>query len=239
MKCLDLTLATPAENLALDEALLDLGEAREGLAVLRFYEAASPCVVVGFGNQVEREVNLPACRVDGVPVLRRVSGGGAVVLGPGCLAYALVLPISHAAELESVTGTNRFVMAQQQRAVEACLGQEVEIRGHTDLAVAGRKFSGNSQRRRRRCVLFHGTLLYDFDLAAISRWLREPSVRPEYRGDRDHARFVVNLGIPAVRLKEALRACWGAREAWNDELPADLGTLVAQRYGQDEWNFRR
>jgi lipoate-protein ligase A len=93
MKYFDSTLPTPAENLACDEALLDLREEGRVGDVLRFWEPREPFVVVGYANRVEREVNLEACRARGIPVLRRCSGGGTVVQGAGCLDYSLILGI--------------------------------------------------------------------------------------------------------------------------------------------------
>lgn len=247
MKYLDLTCRTPAEDLALDEALLASVEAEaEGEAgtvvpegVLRLYESPQPCVVLGFGNQAAEEVNLPACAAAGVPVLRRISGGGTVVLGPGCLAYTLVLPIREAPELESVTGTNRYVMERLRQAMEVAVGSGVTLEGHTDLAWRGRKFSGNAQRRRRHSVLFHGTLLHRLDLSSIARWLREPALRPAYRGAREHLDFVTNLEVPVDRLKEALREVWRARTPWTADLAAAVADGVAEKYGRRDWSFRR
>src|SRR4029077_18373734 len=93
MKWLDLTLPTPAENLACDEALLDQCEAGQGEGVLRFWEPPGLFVVVGYANPVATEVNAAACREHGIPIFRRCSGGGTVLQGPGCLNYALILKI--------------------------------------------------------------------------------------------------------------------------------------------------
>ena len=109
MKLFDLTLPTPAENLACDEALLNECETRGG-AALCFWESTVPFVVVGYGNEVAREVNAVACEADGVPILRRCSGGGTVLQGPGCLNYALVLEIASDAALASVSGANKFIL---------------------------------------------------------------------------------------------------------------------------------
>ena len=92
MTLLDLTLPTAAENLALDEALLDEAEASSaGCETLRLWEPQEPAVVIGRSSQAAIEVRLDACRELAVPVLRRASGGAAVVTGPGCLMYSLVL----------------------------------------------------------------------------------------------------------------------------------------------------
>ncbi|MBL9139986.1 MAG: lipoate--protein ligase family protein [Verrucomicrobiales bacterium] len=244
MDLLDLTYPTPAENLACDEALLDWVDTHaescggtEG--VLRFYESPELFVVVGYGNKVESEVNVSACADAGVPVLRRVSGGGTVVLGPGCLAYAIALPTHVALELESVTGTNRWIMERQRRAMQAVTAREVRVQGHTDLTVDGLKFSGNSQRRRARSVLFHGTLLLSFDLSVISRCLRFPSMEPDYRAGRAHAAFVTNLALAGATVKSALAAEWGAERPFRGTLEDRVRNLVNERYERSDWNNRR
>ena len=84
MQRLDLTLSTPAENLALDEALLDWAEEeKEQREFLRLWESRQPIVVVGRSTRVQLEVHESACRERGIPILRRSSGGGAIGARPG------------------------------------------------------------------------------------------------------------------------------------------------------------
>jgi lipoate-protein ligase A len=158
MRLLDLTLATPAENLACDEALLDFFEEKGGRGALRFWEPKNYFVVVGYANRVEHEVNVAACEAAGIPILRRCSGGGTVVQGPGCLNYSLIAPIEENSPLQGITSANRFIMEQNRAAVEKLLARSsrrdealikkqetvqrlvtsaaaIEIRGHTDLAL--------------------------------------------------------------------------------------------------------
>ena len=70
---LDLSLASPPEDLACDEALLDWAEAGEGGEVLRVWEPREMFVVVGYANQAAVEVNLPACHSRKVPVMAEYS----------------------------------------------------------------------------------------------------------------------------------------------------------------------
>lgn len=232
------TAATPAENLALDEALLDRAEAAPGFAVLRVHEAPAPCVVAGYGNRLAAEADLAACAAAGVPVLRRCSGGGTVVLGPGCLGYALVLPLSAAPELATISGANAWIMRRQAEILSRLLGRPVEVAGHTDLVLDGRKFSGNAQRRRRAALLFHGTILCRFDLGLIARLLRHPSAEPAYRAGRPHGDFVANLGVPVADVAAALAAGWGARPGPVPELADEVARLVAAQYGNAAWIWR-
>src|SRR5438874_3390218 len=91
MHFLEVTLPTLAENLALDEALLLEAESRRGTEILRLWEWPGPGVILGSGCWLAADVDEPACRAAGVPILRRSSGGGTVLLGTGCLCYSLVL----------------------------------------------------------------------------------------------------------------------------------------------------
>ncbi len=159
MQILDLSLPLPAENLALDEALLDAREASGGEAVLRFWETPSPFVVLGYVCKIEDDVNRAECEKRDMPILRRSSGGGTVLQARGVLNYALVLPIENGTPTENLTTTNAFVMKKMRDALQTLMSDEVSIRGITDLAIGDLKFCGNAQRRRRNWLLFHGAFL--------------------------------------------------------------------------------
>ncbi|HEY3915775.1 MAG TPA: lipoate--protein ligase family protein [Verrucomicrobiae bacterium] len=236
MHYLDLTLPNPAANLACDEALLDACEEDSGPEVLRFWEPRDCFVVAGFSNSVAREVNLEACRGAGVGVFRRCSGGGTVLQGPGCLNYTLVLKLDGCAELETIPRANRHIMARQCEVLSALLGRPAEVRGCTDLAIDGLKFSGNAQRRKRHALIFHGTFLLAFDLNLMDVFLAMPSREPEYRQGRPHTRFLTNLNVPAGTIKNALREAWSATEELG-KVP-DCQRLVAEKYSRDDWNLK-
>ena len=239
MNYLDLTLPSPAENLACDEGLLEQAEVTGVSGVLRFWESPVPFVVLGYANQVREEVNVEACRARGVPILRRCSGGGTVLQGPGCLNYSVILRIADAPEFQSITGVNRFVMERNRAALASLTGKGVTIEGHTDLAITGLKFSGNAQRRKRDWLLFHGTFLLNFDVALIEKLLLPPPRQPEYRRGRSHLKFVTQLNLPAEVVKSALREAWAANPT-HPEVPGErISLLVAEKYSRDEWNLSR
>jgi lipoate-protein ligase A len=233
----DLPLGSPEETLACDEVLLDRCEAGMSAGVLRFWEPAGYFVVVGYANAVDREVNLEFCGQRGIAVLRRCSGGGTVLQGPGCLNYSLVLPLGQEGPLHSISGTNEFVMERNRQALAGLLpGGPVTRHGHTDLAWGEMKFSGNAQRRRQKAVLFHGCFLLRMNLELIEQALPFPSKAPGYRLGRSHSDFLMNLGVPAVAVKAALRQAWNAREVTAALPLQDIAQLVHEKYARDEWN---
>lgn len=239
MRLLELTLANPEENLALDEALLD--EAEEcgtPLETLRLWEPPSRMVVVGRSSRVASEVCEARCRDLGVPILRRSSGGAAIVTGPGCLMYAVVLGLKPRPELRAIDAAHRLVL----RTIAGALHRQglvaVAHRGTSDLTLGDRKFSGNSLRVRREHLLYHGTLLYNFPLELISTCLGTPPRQPAYRDGREHGAFICNLPLEASELRRALADAWKA-EAESDDWPRErVAALVSAKYSQPEWNYR-
>lgn len=239
MKILDLTLPTPAENLACDEALLQAAESGASGEVLRFWESPTHFVVVGYANKVATEVNVTACERRNVPIFRRCSGGGTVVQGPGCLSYALILQIADDQPTHSIQAANQFIMERHRKAIAGIFPKsEIRIEGHTDLAIEGLKFSGNSQRRQRNFLLFHGTFLLNFELALVSELLQSPSLQPAYRQSRAHAEFVTNLNCAAAQVKNALAAAWEANGTYQEAPTNDVNTLARSKYDRRDWNLK-
>lgn len=238
MHLLDLTLPTAAENLALDEALLLEAEAGRRGEVLRLWEWPHYAVVLGAGCPLADDVDEAACRADRVPVLRRASGGGTVLLGPGCLCYSLVLSFERGPALREITPSYAYILGRIGDALAGLL-PGIERAGTSDLMDAGLKFSGNAQQRKRHHLLHHGTLLYDFDLSRIGRYLRMPGRQPEYRGRREHAAFLRNLPARAEELKRRLRDGWGADEVTADWPREAVRQLTKEKYSSDGWVRRR
>jgi lipoate-protein ligase A len=240
--CSSVASVTPAEFLGWDDAFLEAAESH-GTEALWFWESPTPFVVVGYGQQIAREVNTAACLQHGVPILRRSSGGGTVVQGPGCLNYGLSLRIKNDGPLTGITGANQWIMERNRRALASLLGDSVRVEGHTDLAIVtatgARKFSGNAQRRKRDALLFHGTILLNFDVRLMDQLLDFPSAQPDYRHNRGHLDFVTNTGLSAAPVRNALRQEWQAETDHPSPPQEAMLKAVAARYGVTEWNQRR
>ena len=237
----DRTFGSPEENLAADEALLEHAESGTCGEILRLWESPAHFVALGYTNKIETEADASTCHALGVPILRRASGGGTVLQGPNCLSYALILNIEARPQIASISSSNAWIMERNARAVSQVLGRPIEVSGHSDLSLDGRKFSGNAQKRKRRFTLFHGTiLLAGFDLQLLAQTLKMPERRPDYRVGRSHLDFVCALAAPRENLKSALASTWGTRGEMSDaEFPhVTMQRLIEERYGREDWNSK-
>lgn len=190
MKFLHSTSNDPYLNVALEDHLLNGHEDVLLVCVNR------PCVVIGKHQNPWRECDLAAMEADGVELVRRVSGGGAVYHDAGNLNISMVLPRST---------YRRDDVFQLWIDVLAELGVEgVEANGPSSLVYKARKISGQAFCYRRERVLHHGTLLLNTDLEKMDRYLRRSE------GFETHAvesvpAAVANLGLDQDDVVAALR----------------------------------
>jgi lipoate-protein ligase A len=231
LNLLDLTLPSPIENLALDEALLEEIEECDSPPILRLWESDRHFVVLGRSSRPDEDVHVDKCRQDSIPILRRASGGGTVLQGPGCLSYAIVLPIRLHDDLRDIRLTNRFILRRIAHAL-ARWQPAVDVKGISDLAVMGRKIAGSAQRRKRNALLFHGTILYGMNAGMISRYLKQPKRQPEYRADRPHRKFLTTLDAPLEEMKQAIANAWqahGKMNSWPESRMKNAIRTVVER----------
>ena len=241
MRCLDLSFAEPEKNLACDEVLLDDAETGRGGETLRFWESPVHFVVLGTSQCLKDEVREEACARDAIPILRRCSAGGCVLQGPGCLNYTLILDREKTPPLRSIRSSYCYIF-ERILAGGKTLGLDLRHEGISDLVLAERKISGNAQRRKKRFILHHGTLLFDMDADLIHRYIAEPAERPAYRGARSHAAFIGNVPVSSAELKEMLRQAFGAVQPYDDlsgEERARMDLRAAERYASASWTYRR
>jgi lipoate---protein ligase len=237
MVCLDLTCSGIALNLALDEALLIEADAGRGVRLLRFWEPADYAIVLGASCRLADDVHVDACQADGVPIVRRTSGGGTVVVGPGTLNVSVILPETAAPGLSTVDGAHRFVLDYIARSIQRA-GPRVTVAGLGDLVIEGRKCGGSAQRRLRDWFMVHCSILYDFPIERIVRYLATPRRQPEYRQGRDHENFLSNLGLPRNILMDAVRGdCIGSPLSFQAPAvpPAVIETLMSEKFANRAW----
>ena len=210
---------TVAQHLALDRELLRAVNDGAHPPLLRLWDCTDEAVVLGIAQRAEDCVFCAACAADGVPVLQRFSGGGAVWIGRGCLVYSVILTFGGALKRYDVAGAYQHILSFAITAF-CRLNLAVEFCPPCDLALRGRKIAGNAQAQRRNAVLVHGSFLVNEDLSRMARYLRLPARAPAYRRERAHQDFVMNLaeaGLDRQALAELLRRAWPASDADGQE----------------------
>ena len=266
MILIDTTLTTPAENLAFDEAMLEVADRDSETSlervipeVLRLWEMPSPCVVLGRASKWAEEANAIACERDSVPILRRVSGGASIVAGPGCLMYSVLLSYQIRPAWRMLDSAHSEVMTRMRQAVQNSLNSlntpvQIDLQGTCDLTLNNRKFSGNALRCKRQWMLYHGTIMVAMPLEWITEYLLEPPRQPDYREKRVHSSFVVNLmdghigAATSLEFKNLLQkhiaAAWNATPIGTDtwfqqEVAEEAARLMQSRYSDPLWHRQR
>ena len=242
MKRLDLSIGDPPSDLALDEALLDEAELGRRGETLRLWQFDRPVVVIGRGSKIAGEVDLEYCQRNQIPVLRRCSGGAAIVAGAGCLMYSVVLSCQIRPELRRVDEAHHWVMTRLLAAIKR-QKPDATWQGTCDLTLDNRKFSGNSLRVARDHILYHGTLLYAADLSQIANCLTTPPRQPDYRGGRGHSDFITNLSVDPVQLADDVAAAFEAQSPEDPRAEPDwprqaTHSLLVARYSDPAWHHR-
>lgn len=207
-----------------DRALIAAFEAT-GHAQIEVVRPERTLVVLGRGSRPEVELDLEACREDGVPIVRRMGGGAAVVLDPGGLTIAVVLPVPG---FKDSLRWFRTISEPLIQALEALGAPGVTIEGVSDLALGDRKMAGACLYRSRGLLYYSAFLLVEPAAELMERYLRHPPREPAYRRGRPHRDFVgaLALALGPGRLEEVrLSLLEHLRERF---LAVDLERLAGQ-----------
>jgi len=164
---------TASSGLAADEVLVNCSGAGTSLPTLRLY-TYQHCALVGRFQTIENELNLNYCIENKIPVNRRPTGGGAIIMGQDQLGVALVIP----GKSDETYAHVRERMAQFSQGIIsglATLGIEVEFRRKNDLEVNGKKIAGlGLHKTATNGLLFHASLLVDLDVPFMLNVLKTP-----------------------------------------------------------------
>ncbi|MEE8433158.1 MAG: hypothetical protein V3S64_00085 [bacterium] len=163
---------THSAGLATDDCMT--GRVGEGLSppILRLYTYRD-CALIGRFQNPASELHLDYCAAQGIPVNRRPTGGGAIVMGPGQLGVALMVPADSGSFARARQLMARF--AEGLMAGLAPLGIEARFRGKNDLEVDGRKIAGlGIYKHPAGGLLFHASLLVELDVGEMLRVLNTP-----------------------------------------------------------------
>ena len=227
----------PAYNLALEETML---RRLRGPALMLWRNG--PSVIIGRNQSTMAEVDCEAVRTLKIPVVRRMTGGGAVYHDTGNLNYSCFAD-------HSGDSFARFdIFAEPVMAALRTFGIRSEFTGRNDILVDGKKVSGTAKMFVGDRVLFHGTLLFRTDIATLTRVLTPDPDKVSFKGIRSVSARVGNLGdyLPELspseftgRMLQALLELHGMSSP--DPLPEDCireaRSLADSKYRTWEWNF--
>ena len=205
------------QNLAVDEFFLNTLQPEDFL--LYFY-VNRKAVIIGQNQNAWRECNTEAMDRDGVQLVRRVTGGGAVYHDSGNLNFSFI------------AGKDRYDVSRQcgmiLRAVQS-FGIPCSLSGRNDLLADGRKFSGNAFCARGNNRQHHGTLLLNADLSIMQRYLNVDPAKLRSKGVKSVTSRVCNLSEFCPSLTQAQLA-----EAVRSSCEAEIGSTEPYRFRESD-----
>ena len=225
----------PWRNLAIDEYFQNT---MQGEFVILYLYINQNAVVIGKNQNAWKECNLDRMNQDGVKLVRRITGGGAVFHDTGNLNFSF-----HANE-------KNYDLDRQIRTILAAVQElriQAEFTGRNDITVEGKKFSGNAFSIKRDNYLHHGTLLIDTDMARLANYLNVSEQKIKSKGVDSVKSRVCNLkdynpGMTvndmAEALKKAFRMYYREPEKFVFPLDAEEGIdELYQRHVSWEWRL--
>ena len=226
-------------NMALDEILL-LNFIDHSTPILRIYGWQPPCVSIGYFQSMEEEVNVEECRRIGVDVLRRITGGGAV-LHEFELTYSFITKVYPSNIMESYKLICDPVVMYLNR-----LNFNAKYVPLNDIIVNDKKVSGNAQTRKYNTLLQHGTILLSVDIDKMFSMLKVPSEKIKDKMINDVKARVTGINksfeVVARNLKESFAEKFGAQiivDNVTKEESEQTEKLAVEKYSSCQWNWKR
>ena len=201
-------------QIAFDQALIDLRKAGRIPDTIRFLRFP-PTALIGRHQALSREVKLEHCRANGIGVVRRITGGGAIYFDEGQLGWELVFDRSTLG-IASLADLARAI-CEAAAAGLSRLGVSARYRPRNDIEVDGRKISGTGGFFDEDTLFYQGTVLVDMNAADMVAALNVAQAKLEKRALDSAAQRVVTLKAllgeaPAIRtIQDALLAGFAER----------------------------
>jgi lipoate---protein ligase len=255
-RLLKLETADAYTNMAIDEAIFKARTENKVPNTLRFYKWNPSAVSIGRFQKLENEVHVDNCKKRGVDIVRRISGGGTVYHdSEGEITYSIVAKLSNLGckDLDMLSAYQK-ICSSLNEAVRI-LGTKAEYRPPDpkrcpNLAISGKKISGNAQTSKKGILLQHGTFMLDINHEKMFTFLRVPwaksldEIVAVSKRKLTSARQELGSNFSTQEAHQALID--GFKTALNitlvdSELTAYEKSLVEkikkERFGTEEWNF--
>ncbi|MGO1060582.1 lipoate--protein ligase [Planococcus sp. FY231025] len=234
-------ITDPRINLAIEEYLLKNMDVEKDPFLLFYIN--EPSIIIGKNQNTAEEINTDYVDSNGIHVVRRLSGGGAVYHDHGNLNYSFI----------TVDDGNSFRNFRKftEPVVEALqsLGVNAELSGRNDLMAEGRKISGNAQFSTRGRMYSHGTLMFDTEVDAVVSALKVSKEKIESKGIKSIRSRVANISeflenpMSVTEFRSAiLHSIFAGEEnvryyELTEQDWAGVHEISKERYGNWDWNY--
>lgn len=224
-------------NMSVDEVLMN---SVNDIPILRLYGWKPPSVSIGYFQRMEEEVNVKKCNQLGIDIVRRITGGGAV-LHDSELTYSFLARKYP----QNISESYRWICDAIITAINK-LGLDAKFSPLNDIIINGKKISGNAQTRKKGTLLQHGTILLNADIEKMFSVLKVPSEKISDKMIADVKERVVGLSKTfdevALALKSGFSEKFGATliiDELTKEEEVAATKLVKEKYSTDKWNCGR
>ncbi|TFG11570.1 lipoate--protein ligase family protein [Candidatus Thorarchaeota archaeon] len=238
--------------MAIDESIVTAIHKGDATPTLRFYRWKPSAVSIGTFQGMKEEVDIEYCKQQGIDPVRRITGGGAVYHDyNGEITYSIIIPQSHNLVPHDILESYSIICDGIIRGLKN-LNIEAQFVPINDIAVGGKKVSGNAQTRRQGCLLQHGTILLDLDVREMFRILKVPQEKISDKMIKDVTQRVTSLKHILGRKIEFEEVSKALQRGFSDALAIELISgslsgeemkiarkLAKEKYSTDEWNFSR
>ncbi len=249
MRFIPLIAARPEVQMAIDEAIMRARIEGRVPDTVRLYVFRPSSITIGRFQSVRHDVNLEKCRELGIPVVRRITGGGSVFHDEfGEITYSVIAGEDIHPMLKNVESSYRYLAGPLVDALKE-LGLEAGFSGLNDIVANGKKISGSAQTRRKGVILQHGTFMYSTRLDVLVSVLRASKVKLKDKGVKSIWERVTTVEREGIKLSRD-EAYELLMRKFFEAFPLEEGKLtdyelelaerlVEERYGSDEWNYAR
>jgi len=238
-----------AEGLAVDDTLPQ-SVARHGSPPILHLYTFVPSVIVGKYQDIEAALRIDRCRARGIEFNRRSTGGGTVIMGPEIVALGLGINVDYPGLKKGVGGVFESLSRVLIRALNH-VGLTAHFQPKNDLEVRGRKIAGLSAASEAdTCLLFHTSLLVDFDIPLMTDIMNTPVIKLEDKGYNCFSQRMTTVrnelgrSLSVAEMIDAIRKAFeeefritfreDSPDAWEQDT---IQRFIDERYTQDEWIF--
>ena len=202
-----------------------------------------PSIIVGRHQNTIEEINRDYVKENGIEVVRRISGGGAVYHDYNNLNYTII-----SKESEDKAFDFKSFSVTVIKTLES-LGVKAEFTGRNDLEIDGKKFCGNAQAYINGRIMHHGCLLFDVDLSVLAKALKVSKDKIESKGVKSVRARVTNIvnelpeKIDVIQFRDLLLEYMKKEYPeiheykFNEEDIKEIEKSRKEKFGNWDWNY--